>query len=62
MQGCTRAPSAIPGLTPSMRPETGDWLYFVTTNLKTGETKFATTEAEFWKLRDEYKNSNEDAN
>ena len=37
-------------------------MYFVTVNLTTGETKFATTEDEFWKLRDEYKSSNSNAN
>ena len=45
-----------------MNPPEGDWLYFVTVNLTTGETKFATTEDEFWKLRDEYKSSNDNAN
>ena len=46
----------------AMNPPEGDWLYFVTVNLTTGETKFAATEDEFWKLRDEYKNSNSNAN
>ena len=40
----------------------GKWLYFVTTNLQTGETKFVETEDEFWQIRDEYKNNNENAN
>lgn len=30
--------------------------------MKTGETKFATTEDQFWKIRQEYKNSNDNAN
>ena len=29
-----------------MKPAEGDWLYFVTVNLQTGETLFATTQAE----------------
>lgn len=50
---------AHPGLPPSpigspgsaaisavMKPAEGDWLYFVTVNLQTGETLFATTQAE----------------
>lgn len=60
-------PSAIsnPGdnaIKAALEPEEGSWLYFVTVNLKTGETKFATTEDEFWKIRDEYKANNPDAN
>jgi UPF0755 protein len=46
----------------AMNPPEGDWLYFVTTNLNTGETKFATTEDDFWKIRDEYKQTNSNAN
>lgn len=49
-------------ITAAMNPPDGDWLYFVTTNLKTGETKFATTDEEFEKIRDEYKSSNANAN
>jgi UPF0755 protein len=63
--GLPPTPISNPGdkaLAAAMNPPAGDWLYFVTTNLKTGETKFATTEAEFWKLRDEYKSSNAGAN
>ena len=45
-----------------MNPPEGKWLYFVTTNLKTGETKFVETEDEFWKIRDEYKSNNANAN
>jgi len=39
-----------------MNPEKGDWLYFVTTNLETGETKFAETEDEFYEYVEEYEN------
>ncbi|KFF31154.1 endolytic transglycosylase MltG [Bifidobacterium bombi] len=46
----------------SMAPADGDWLYFVTTNLKTGETHFTDSEQEFAHLRDEYKRSNANAN
>lgn len=56
---CNPGDSAISA---ALDPPQGDWLYFVTTNLQTGETKFATTEDEFWKIRDEYKNNNQNAN
>ena len=46
----------------AVNPEPGDWLYFVTVDLNTGETKFVSTEDEFWKIRDEYKNNNPNAN
>ena len=46
----------------AVNPEPGDWLYFVTVDLNTGETKFVSTEDEFWQIRDEYKNNNPDAN
>lgn len=46
----------------ALHPEDGDWLYFVTTNLKTGETKFTASDAEFEKLVHEYKTNNPDAN
>lgn len=63
--GLPPTPISNPGddaIQAAMNPEPGDWLYFVTTNLQTGETKFATTEDEFWQIRDEYKNNNPDAN
>lgn len=63
--GLPPTPISNPGdnaISAAMNPPEGDWLYFVTTNLQTGETKFATTEEEFWKIRDEYKSSNENAN
>ncbi|MDD6461242.1 MAG: endolytic transglycosylase MltG [Bifidobacteriaceae bacterium] len=39
----------------AMAPEDGDWLYFCTVNLETGETKFTASEDEFYQYRDEYK-------
>ncbi len=64
-KGLPPTPISNPGdgaITAAMDPPEGKWLYFVTTNLKTGETKFVETEDEFWKIRDEYKNNNENAN
>lgn len=45
-----------------MNPPAGNWLYFVTTNLTTGETKFTDHESEFWQFVKEYKQSNKNAN
>jgi UPF0755 protein len=36
------------------QPEKGKWLYFVTVNLDTGETKFANTKAEHDQLVAEF--------
>lgn len=44
--GLPPAPISNPGIEvieASYNPPEGDWLYFVTTNLETGETKFSTT-------------------
>ena len=41
----------------ALNPEDGDWLFYVTANLATGETKFASTEEEFLQYKaelDEY--------
>ncbi|MBT1176387.1 endolytic transglycosylase MltG [Bifidobacterium callimiconis] len=38
----------------AMNPEEGDWLYFVTVNLDTGETKFTADENEFQQFSKEY--------
>jgi UPF0755 protein len=39
----------------AMNPEKGDWLYFVTVNLNTGETKFTADEAQFQQYAKEYR-------
>jgi len=44
------APDAA-AITAALRPVQGPWLFFVTTDPTTGLTEFATTEAEFAKLR-----------
>ncbi|NEG89320.1 endolytic transglycosylase MltG [Bifidobacterium aerophilum] len=51
----------------AINPEDGDWLYFVTVNLTTGETKFTTgtvdeQNAQFEQYVNEYKTGNENAN
>lgn len=64
-KGLTPTPISNPGddaIKASINPPEGKWMYFVTTNLQTGETKFVETEDEFWKIRDEYKSNNENAN
>lgn len=64
-KGLTPTPISNPGddaIKASINPPEGKWMYFVTTDLQTGETKFVETEDEFWKIRDEYKSNNENAN
>lgn len=64
-KGLPPTPVSIPGdnaILAALNPANGSWIYFVTTNLKTGETKFADNYDDFLKIRDEYKNSNENAN
>ena len=64
-KGLTPTPISNPGddaIKASINPPEGKWMYFVTTNLQTGETKYVETEDEFWKIRDEYKSNNENAN
>ncbi|MDN6684180.1 MAG: endolytic transglycosylase MltG, partial [Bifidobacterium crudilactis] len=39
----------------ALNPEDGDWLYFVTVNLETGETKFTADASEFDTFVKEYK-------
>ena len=57
-KGLPPGPIAAPGraaLEAAANPEKGDWLYFVTVNFKTGETKFATTDAEFTQIANEFR-------
>ncbi|MBT1171887.1 endolytic transglycosylase MltG [Bifidobacterium sp. MA2] len=64
-KGLPPTPISNPGdnaLKAAIEPEDGDWLYFVTTDLDTGETKFTDNEAEFNKFVQEYKTNNKDAN
>ncbi len=56
-KGLPPGPIAAPGkaaLQSAANPEEGKWLYFVTVNFDTGETKFATNEADFNKIRAEF--------
>ena len=56
-KGLPPGPIAAPGkaaLQAASQPEAGKWLYFVTVNLDTGETKFANTKAEFEQIRAEF--------
>ncbi len=56
-QGLPPGPISAPGraaLEAAANPEKGDWFYFATVNFKTGETKFAETDAEFQKIVAEF--------
>jgi UPF0755 protein len=56
-KGLPPGPIAAPGkaaLEAAAKPEKGKWLYFVTVNLDTGETKFADNQADFEKIRQEF--------
>ena len=56
--GLPPTPIASPGeksIDAALNPAPGDWLFWVTVNLDTGETKFATTFAEHQQYVDEYK-------
>ena len=55
--GLPRGPISNPGdaaIKAALKPAKGPWLYFVTVNLATGETKFATTYAEHQKNADQF--------
>ncbi|MBO3747725.1 endolytic transglycosylase MltG [Streptosporangiaceae bacterium NEAU-GS5] len=55
--GLPPGPIANPGdhaIDAALNPAKGDWLYFVTVDPKKHITKFTASEAEFWKLRDEF--------
>lgn len=68
--GLPPTPISNPGdsaIKAALKPENGDWLFFVTVNLKTGETKFTTgtleeQQEQFEQYVAEYKNNNENAN
>ncbi|MER5644784.1 endolytic transglycosylase MltG [Streptosporangium sp. NPDC002524] len=49
---CNPGPDAIEA---ALKPATGPWLYFVTTDREKGVTKFATSESEFFELVEEFK-------
>ena len=56
-KGLPPGPIAAPGkaaLQAAANPEKGKWLYFVTVDFDTGETKFAQTEADFLKIQKEF--------
>jgi UPF0755 protein len=56
-KGLPPGPISAPGkaaLEAAANPADGKWLYFVTVNFDTGETKFAETEAEFTKIQQEF--------
>ena len=55
-EGLPPGPIEAPGdaaIAAAAHPADGDWYYYVTVNLKTGETKFATTYDEFLAYKDE---------
>jgi UPF0755 protein len=59
-QGLPPGPIDSPGLAAlqaAVNPTPGNWLYFVTTNPKTGETKFTDSYAQFLKYKDELKSN-----
>jgi UPF0755 protein len=56
--GLPPTPTSNPGeaaIKAVLNPAEGDWLYFVTVNLDTGETVFAETEEEFEVAKSQYK-------
>jgi UPF0755 protein len=56
-KGLPPGPISAPGkaaLEAAANPEKGDWRYFVTVNFKTGETKFATSDADFTAIQQEF--------
>ena len=56
-KGLPPGPIAAPGrsaLQAAANPAPGDWLYFTTVNFDTGETKFASNQAGFDKIRQEF--------
>jgi UPF0755 protein len=60
--GLPPAPIGSPGeraMEAAANPTPGDWIYFVTTNLETGETKFTTDYDEFLEFKAEFKANTE---
>ncbi|NGN93814.1 endolytic transglycosylase MltG [Nocardioides sp. KC13] len=58
-KGLPPGPIGAPGdhaIQAALNPAEGDWYYYVTVNLKTGETKFAKNYDQFLKFKAEYKN------
>ncbi len=56
-KGLPAGPISSPGelaIEAALRPADGEWLFFVTVNLKTGETKFSVTAAEHEKAAQEF--------
>ena len=56
-QGLPKGPISNPGelaIEAALRPADGEWLFFVTVNLKTGETKFSETLAEHDRAAQEF--------
>lgn len=63
--GLPPTPISNPGdsaLEAAINPPEGNWLYFVTVNLQTGETKFTDSDAEFQQYVQEYKTNNPEGN
>jgi len=57
-KGLPPGPIGAPGddaIQAALNPAEGDWYYYVTVNLKTGETKFAKNYDQFLKFKAEYK-------
>ncbi|ADG74717.1 aminodeoxychorismate lyase [Cellulomonas flavigena DSM 20109] len=48
------ASPGIPSIEAALAPAAGDWMFWVTVNLETSETKFATTHDEFLEYKAEY--------
>jgi UPF0755 protein len=57
-QGLPPTPIEAPGddaIAAAAHPADGDWLFYVTVNLRTGETKFTDSYDEFLRFKDEFK-------
>lgn len=59
--GLPPTPISNPGddaIQAAVNPPEGDWRYFITTDLETGYTEFATTEDQFWEIYERYMANN----